>query len=89
VGGLLVYVMLFLPASSAAQLALDLRHQFLLAPILGVFSALAGVGLSFVADLPVGASIAVSACALFLLCWAISPRRRVQDLVPPVPPAQP
>lgn len=89
VGGLLVYVMLFLPASSAAQLALDLRRQFLLAPILGVFSALAGVGLSFVADLPVGASIAVSACALFLLCWAISPRRRVQGLVPPVPPAQP
>ncbi|MBC7221697.1 metal ABC transporter permease [Candidatus Bipolaricaulota bacterium] len=86
VGGLLVYVVLFLPASSAAQLTLDLRRQFLLAPLLGTFSALVGVGLSFWADLPVGTAIALTACAVFLFCWAISPRRRVQGLAkPPAP----
>ncbi|MBC7318008.1 metal ABC transporter permease [Candidatus Bipolaricaulota bacterium] len=84
VGGLLVYVMLFLPASSAAQLVLDLRRQFFLAPVLGVVSTLGGVGLSFWADLPVGTAVAVSACAVFLLSWIISPRRRI-SLTPPTP----
>ncbi len=84
VGGLLVYILLFLPASSAAQLVLDLRRQFLLTPVLGVVSTLAGVGLSFWADLPVGTAVAVSTCAVFLLSWAASPRRHVA-LEPPAP----
>jgi len=80
VGGLLVYIMLFLPASSAAQLVWDLNRQFLLAPVLGVIAAAGGVGLSFWADLPVGTAIALTSCGLFLLCWAISPRRRIPSL---------
>ena len=41
VGGLLVYALLFLPSSVAAQLALEFRHQLLFAPALGTVSALA------------------------------------------------
>jgi manganese/iron transport system permease protein len=80
VGGLLVYIMLFLPASSAAQLVWDLNRQFLLAPVFGVIATAGGVGLSFWADLPVGTAIALTSCGLFLLCWAISPRRRIPSL---------
>ncbi|MBC7093577.1 metal ABC transporter permease [Candidatus Bipolaricaulota bacterium] len=76
VGGLLVYAMLFLPASAAAQFTLDLRAQLLLSPILGAFSALAGAGLSWGADLPAGTAIALTTCGVFLLSWALSPRRR-------------
>lgn len=87
VGGLLVYTLLFLPASSASQITLDLRRQFVLAPVLGVVSTLGGVGLSFGADLPVGTAVAVATCALFLLSWAVSPRRRVHLGEPPLPPS--
>jgi manganese/iron transport system permease protein len=86
VGGLLVYALLFLPASAASQLAFDLRRQFLLAPVLGSASALAGVGLSWWADLPVGTAIALASCGLFLGAWAASPRRRVPLEKPPFPP---
>lgn len=77
VGGLLVYALLFLPASAAAQRAWELRRQFLLAPLLGIGAALGGLGLSFWADLPVGTAIALTSCALFLGAWALSPRRRL------------
>lgn len=77
VGGLLVYALLFLPASAAAQLTFELRRQFLFAPLLGMASALGGLALSFLANLPVGTAIALTACGLFLGAWAISPRRRL------------
>ncbi len=76
VGGLLVYALLSLPASAAAQISLELRRRFLLAPMLGALAGLGGFGLSFWADLPVGTSIALVACGIFLLAALISPRRR-------------
>lgn len=78
VGGLLVYALLFLPASAASQLTLELRRQLLLAPALGAVSGLAGFGISFWADLPMGTSIALTACGLFLLLALLSPRRRLR-----------
>lgn len=77
VGGLLVYALLFLPASAAAQLVFDLRRQFLLAPVLGLASALGGLALSFWANLPVGTSIAILACAFFLGARVVSLRKRI------------
>jgi len=80
VGGLLIYALLFLPPSAASQLTLELRRQFLLAPAFGALSGLAGFGLSFWADLPVGTSIALTACGLFLLLALLSPRRKLRLL---------
>ncbi len=77
VGGLLVYALLFLPASAAAQLSFDLRHQFFLAPLFGVGATLGGLALSFLADLPVGTSIALLSCGLVLAAWIFSPRKRL------------
>ena len=85
VGGLLVYALLFLPASSAAQFFFDLRRQFLFSPLLGGIMGLGGVGLSFWANLPVGTAIALLSCGFFLLSWAASPRRRVPLEKPPFP----
>lgn len=78
VGGLLIYALLFLPASAAAQLTLELRRQFFLAPALGALSGLIGFGLSFWADLPVGTSIALAACGLFLILALLSPKRKLR-----------
>lgn len=77
VGGLLVYALLFLPSSAAAQLTFELRRQFLFAPLLGMVSALGGLALSFFANLPVGTAIALTACGFFLVSWALSPRKRL------------
>jgi len=75
-GGLLIYAMMILPASAAFQWVYDIKKIFLLAPALGVISALAGFLVSLAADLPIGSSIAVSSAALFLVSTILSPKRR-------------
>jgi ABC-type Mn2+/Zn2+ transport system permease subunit len=75
-GGLLIYTLMILPASAAYQLVYDIKKVFILAPLLGVASALGGFTLSLWIDLPIGSSIAVAATALFLTTVLASPKRR-------------
>jgi ABC-type Mn2+/Zn2+ transport system permease subunit len=75
-GGLLIYTLMILPASAAYQLLYDVKKVFLLASMLGMFSALGGFLLSLGADLPIGSSIALAATALFLFSMILSPKRR-------------
>ncbi len=75
-GGLLIYALMILPASAAYQLLYDIKKVFLLAPVLGVLSALGGFLLSLGADLPIGASIVLGAAAIFFASVALSPKRR-------------
>ncbi|MBN1858641.1 metal ABC transporter permease [Candidatus Bipolaricaulota bacterium] len=75
-GGLLIYALMVLPASTALQWVYDIKKAFLLAPALGMIGAVLGFVLSLVADLPIGSSIALAACILFLLSLAVSPKRR-------------
>lgn len=77
-GGLLIYALMILPASSAYQLLYDIKKVFLLAPLLGALSALGGFLLSLAADLPIGASIVLSATAIFFASITLSPKRRVR-----------
>ena len=75
-GGLLIYALMILPASAAYQLLYDIKKVFLLAPVLGVLSALGGFLLSLGADLPIGASIVLAAAVVFFASVALSPKRR-------------
>ena len=75
-GGLLIYTLMILPASAAYQLLYDIKKVFLLAPALGAASAMLGLLVSLLVDLPIGSSIAVMATAIFLISVAVSPKRR-------------
>jgi len=75
-GGLLIYALMILPASSAFQWAYDIKKVLLLAPALGVASALLGFLLSLGANLPIGASIAIACCAVFFASILVSPKKR-------------
>jgi len=75
-GGLLIYALMILPASTALQWVYDIKKVFLLAPAIGILGAVVGFLLSLAADLPIGSSIALAACTLFLVSLALSPKRR-------------
>ncbi len=75
-GGLLIYALMVLPASTALQWVYDIKKAFLLAPAIGVLGAVLGFILSLAADLPIGSSIALATCVLFLVSLAVSPKRR-------------
>ena len=75
-GGLLIYALMVLPATSAFQWAYDIKKIFLIAPLLGGVSAFGGFLFSLWADLPIGSAIALCAAGLFLISTAMSPKRR-------------
>ena len=75
-GGLLIYALMILPASAAFQWVYDIKKVFVLAPALGIASALGGFTLSLSMDLPMGSAIALCAAGIFILSAAASPKRR-------------
>lgn len=76
VGIILVSALLVLPAATARQLAGTYRLVLLLSVVAGLISLFTGLTLSYTFDLPSGATIVLCACALFFICFALSPRRR-------------
>ncbi len=75
-GGLLIYALTVLPASSALQWVYDMKKAFFVGPLLGTVAALGGFTLSLWADLPIGSAIAVCAALLFAVSVVLSPKRR-------------
>jgi len=75
-GGLLIYALMVLPATSAFQWAYDIKKVFLIAPLLGTLSAFLGFLFSLWADLPIGSAIAIVAAGIFLVSTGLSPKRR-------------
>ncbi len=76
VGGLLIYALLFNPASSALQFLEDMRKIVIVSPCIGVATNLAGLLVSFVLDLPVGSCIVLVSTLVFALTVLVSPKRR-------------
>ncbi|ONK14628.1 anchored repeat-type ABC transporter permease subunit [Streptomyces sp. MP131-18] len=74
IGNILVLALLVTPAATARLLTDRLGVMMLLAPLIGGFSALTGVYLSWSLDLPTGGTIVLAATALFLLAWTFAPR---------------
>lgn len=76
VGIILASALLVIPAATAHELTGNFRRMILLSVVTGVFSAMAGLWLSYNYDLASGSTIVLFAGLLFLLAFTCSPRRR-------------
>jgi zinc transport system permease protein len=76
VGIMLTSALLILPASTAFQFARGFRNAMVIAAITSVFSVIAGITLSFMMDLPTGASIVLLNAAFFLATFTYAQRSR-------------
>ena len=68
VGILLVAALMVLPVSAAGRVAWSMRSTFLLSIAIGLVSALAGLTISYYADLPPGGTIVLFAAGGFAVC---------------------
>jgi ABC-type Mn2+/Zn2+ transport system permease subunit len=76
VGGLLVFALMVNPASAAYQIFYDMKKITIFSPVIGVFCCITGVAVSFLLDLPTGASIAVVSSVFFGISVIVSPKRK-------------
>ena len=76
VGGLLIYALLFNPASTALQFLEDMRKVIIVSPIIGVATNLSGLIASLHLDLPVGSCIVLVSTIVFAISVIISPKRK-------------
>ncbi len=76
VGGLLIYALLFNPASSTLQFLEDMRKVIVVSPLLGVGTNLSGLLVSLFLDLPVGSCIVLVSTLVFAVSVLVSPKRR-------------
>jgi ABC-type Mn2+/Zn2+ transport system permease subunit len=76
VGGLLVFALMVNPTSAAYQFSYDMKQIIVLSPLIGIVCCLVGITISFLVDLPTGASIAIVSSSLFGLSVLLSPKRR-------------
>ncbi len=80
VGTLLVFGMLLAPAATAALLVRRMGHMMVLAAGLGAVATYVGLLISYHADLAAGASIVVTAVAMFMVALiALEVRRTMRD----------
>lgn len=76
IGGLLIYSLLITPAAAAYQLTYRLGRLFLLSALFGIVSCEGGLFLAWKLDVPAGASIVLVSFLIFLVCLALSPKRK-------------
>jgi manganese/iron transport system permease protein len=81
VGGLLIFALLIQPGVTALQLAYDLKLFFVISAAAGISACLSGLLLSYVFDLPSGASVVIMATAIFVLSFIFSPKRRAARII--------
>jgi ABC-type Mn2+/Zn2+ transport system permease subunit len=75
VGVALTVAMLVTPAAAASMLARRLPAMMLVAAAIGAFSGVAGLYLSYYANVASGPAIVLACTALFLLAFLFSPRK--------------
>ena len=75
VGGLLIFALLIQPGATALQLAYDLRLFFLIAAAAGIIACVSGLLVSYIFDLPSGASVVLMTTLIFALSYIFSPKR--------------
>ena len=80
VGGLLIFALLVQPGATALQLTYDLRLFFVISVLAGVGACLSGLAVSYVFDLPSGASVVLMSTFFFAAAFVFSPKRRKSKL---------
>jgi manganese/iron transport system permease protein len=76
VGGLMLFSMIVNPAAAAWQFTYRMNRLFLLSALFGVLSAVCGMLVSSLFNLPSGACVVVASSALFAVSLLFSPKRR-------------
>lgn len=74
VGNILVLALLITPAACARLLTDRIGVMMVIAPVIGAFSGLTGLYLSYAYNLAAGGLIVLTATAVFIACWVFAPR---------------
>lgn len=80
VGGLLIFALLVQPGATALQLTYNLKHFFLISAASGIGACVSGLIVSYIFDLPSGASVVLMATIIFAAAYIFSPKRRMAKL---------
>lgn len=74
VGGLLIFALLVQPGATALQLTYNLKHFFLISAAAGIGACVSGFIVSYIFDLPSGASVVLTAIIIFAAAYIFSPK---------------
>jgi manganese/iron transport system permease protein len=80
IGGLLIFSLILNPAAAAYQLTYSMKKMFILSACFGVVSGWAGLVVSYVLDIPSGATIVLTSSFIFMLAVIFSPKRKLKSL---------
>ena len=78
IGGLLIFSLILNPAAAAYQLTYSMKRMFLLAAGFGVLAGWLGLLISYLLNIPSGATIVITSSVIFMLAAVFSPKRRVK-----------
>jgi manganese/iron transport system permease protein len=78
IGGLLIYSLILNPAAAAYQLTYSLKRMLIIAVAFGIISCWVGLAVSYLLDIPSGATIVITSAIIFGLATAFSPKRKVK-----------
>ena len=79
VGGLLIYALLFNPASTVLQFSENMRKVVIASPLVGMATTVSGLFVSLFFDLPVGSCIVIVSTAVFVVALLFSPKRKRKE----------
>jgi manganese/iron transport system permease protein len=78
IGGLLIFSLILNPAAAAYQLTYSMKRMFLLSAAFGIISGWTGLWLSYIFNVPSGATIVVTSSVIFMISAIFSPKRKVK-----------
>jgi len=79
VGGLLIYALLFNPASTVLQFSENMRKVVVASPLVGMATTVSGLFVSLFFDLPVGSCIVIVSTIVFVVALLLSPKRKRKE----------
>ncbi|MFC1899331.1 metal ABC transporter permease [Chloroflexota bacterium] len=79
IGGLLIFSLILNPAAAAYQLTYNMKWMFLLSAIFGVLAGWIGLLVSYLFNIPSGATIVVTSSVIFMIAAIFSPKRKVKS----------
>lgn len=78
IGGLLIYSLIALPSASAYQLTYRTSTMYIISSSFAIIACISGLFISTITALPVGATIILLSCALFLVSVIFSKKRNYE-----------
>ncbi|MCD6452722.1 MAG: metal ABC transporter permease [Dehalococcoidales bacterium] len=78
IGGLLIFSLILNPAAAAYQLTYNMKRMFFLSAGFGVLSGWIGLMLSYLFNIPSGATIVITSSVIFAIATFFSPKRKVK-----------